>query len=415
MKLDYKKMSIVGLGFCVITLFWSVYNAYIPLFLREILIEHRYTSFLVGFIMTLDNIAAISLQPYFGALSDGTWNKFGRRVPYILVGMPIAAVFFLLVPVFRSSLMILIGAILITNIAMAIFRAPTVALMPDMTPSNLRSRANGVINFMGGLGAVVAYFVLAPLYDQWIYWPFVVTGLAMLAVTFAMWKWVHEEARSEAHEVLEPSPGIIKSLKYVFADEDRSARNILLAIFFWFAGWSAVEAFFTTYGVEVWGLEPGRAAFFLGFFSISFLVFAIPSGFIASKFGRRKTITAGVVGMGLVLASFTFIEPLMMVAGLLIIGGAFWALVNINSYPMVVDMAKQGQIGTYTGLYYFFSALAAISAPPVAGLLMDWLGLRTLFAFSFLAFVVAYTLITGVRKGESVLTIDHETTSVVER
>jgi len=204
----------------------------------------------------------------------------------------------------------------------------------------------------------------------------------------------------EQEIVEEKGPGIIKSLRAVFRDGDTSARNILLAIFFWFAGWSAVEAFFTTYAVEIWGLEPGAASFYLGFFSLSFLVCAIPSGFIASKFGRRKTIQVGVAGLGTILASFTFVEPLALVAGMLVVGGAFWALVNINSYPMVVDMAKGGQIGTYTGLYYFFASLAAISAPPIVGWLMDLIGMRTLFAFAFAAFVVAYSLVSNVRSGE---------------
>lgn len=401
MKLDYRKMFTVGLGFMVITLFWSVYNAYLPLMLRNLLIENRYTSLLVGAIMTLDNIAAITLQPYFGARSDLTWNRHGRRMPYILLGMPVAAAFFLLVPLVRNNLTMLVGVVLVTNVAMSIFRAPTVALMPDMTPSPLRSKANGVINFMGGLGAIIAYFVLAPLYDKSVYWPFLATGLAMLGVVGLMKRFVRESPSPEAAGEDREKVGIAKSLHKVFIDPDTSTRNILMAIFFWFLGWSAVDAFFTTYGVEVWGLEPGRAAFYLGFFSISFLVFAIPSGFIATRFGRRRTITAGVIGMGLVLASFTFVEPLMLVAGLLVVGGAFWALVNINSYPMVADMAREGQIGTYTGLYYFFSSLAAILAPPVAGFFMDILGLGALFAFSTGAFVVAYILMNRVHSGEA--------------
>jgi MFS family permease len=401
MTLDYKKMFTVGLGFMVITLFWSVYNSYLPLMLRDLLIESRYTSLIVGAIMTLDNIAAITLQPYFGARSDLTWNRHGRRMPYILLGMPIAAAFFLLVPVVRNNLTMLVGVVLVANVAMSVFRAPTVALMPDMTPSALRSKANGVINFMGGLGAIVAYFVLAPLYDKSVYWPFLATALTMFGVLFLMKRFVRETHSADIEGVQSDRAGIVSSLRKVLADPDKSTRNILFAIFFWFIGWSAVDAFFTTYGVEVWGLEPGRAAFYLGFFSISFLVFAIPSGFIAGRFGRRKTIKAGVIGMGLVLASFTFVEPLILVAGLLVVGGTFWALVNINSYPMVADMAREGQIGTYTGLYYFFSSLAAILAPPVAGFFMDILGLRALFAFSTGAFVLAYMFVNRVHGGES--------------
>lgn len=401
MKLDYKKMLIVGLGFFIITMFWSVYNSYVPLFLRDLFRNHRYTSLIVGFILTLDNIAAITLQPYIGALSDNTWNKYGRRVPYIIFGLPVAAVAFLVIPMARAVLAVMLVAIFVGNMAMAVLRAPTVALMPDMTPSPLRSKANGVINFMGGLGALVAYFVLSFLYQKSPVLPFVITSTLMLLIAGAIYLWVKENKDMEHQVVEESGPGFVRSLLEVFADNDKSARNILLAIFFWFAGWSAVEAFFTTYGVEVWNLTPGQASFYLGFFSLSFLISAIPSGFIASKLGRRRTIQVGVVGLGLILGAFTFVEPLALVAGMLVLGGAFWALVNINSYPMVVDLAKNGRIGTYTGLYYFFSSLAAISSPPVVGWLMDLLGMRTLFSFAFLTFIGAYYLITNVSSGEA--------------
>lgn len=403
MKVDYKRLFLIGLGFLVINTFWSVYNSYVPIFLRDIFKEHRYPGLIVGALLTLDNIAAITLQPFFGALSDNTWNRFGRRMPYIIFGLPVAAFAFILIPLARTVLPLMLIAITVGNIAMAVLRAPTVALMPDITPSPLRSKANGVINLMGGLGALIAYFVLSALYKQSPVYPFLVTSLLMVVVAFALYYWVREEKTIEHEIVVKKGPGIIKSLVSVFKDSNSSVRNILLAIFFWFAGWSAVEAFFTTYGVEQWNLDPGTASFYLGFFSLSFLICAIPSGFIASKFGRRKTIQVGVAGLGLILASFTFIEPLILVAGLLIVGGAFWALVNINSYPMVVDMAKSGQIGTYTGLYYFFASLAAISAPPLVGWLMDLLGIRTLFAFAFIAFFVAYGLISNVNRGEVVV------------
>lgn len=406
MKLDYKRLVTIGLGFLVINIFWSVYNSYVPIFLRDLFIDHRYTSFIVGLLLTLDNIAAITLQPFFGALSDKTWNKYGRRLPYVIFGLPVAAAAFILIPIVRTILPLMLGVIVIGNIAMAVLRAPTVALMPDITPSALRSKANGVINLMGGLGALIAYFMLAPLYKASPAFPFLVAAALMVAVAYAMYKWVREDEKIELQVAAEQGPGVFKSLLAVFAEKDKSARNILLAIFFWFFGWSAVEAFFTTYGVEVWNLEPGTASFYLGFFSLSFLVCAIPSGFISSKLGRRKTIQVGVLGLGLVLASFTFVEPLPVILGLLIVGGAFWALVNINSYPMVVDMAKEGQIGTYTGLYYFFASLAAITSPPIVGWLMDLLGMGTLFAFAFSSFVAAYVFVSSVRRGEVTQTTD---------
>ncbi|MFZ5925085.1 MAG: MFS transporter [Bacillota bacterium] len=400
MKLNYGRTFVLGLGFLGITLSWSIYNSYVPIFLSELLKDAAYRTTLVGLIMTFDNIAAITLQPYFGALSDRTWTRVGRRMPFLLVGVPAAAVFFALIPFARVALAAMIPIIIVMNVAMAAFRAPTVALMPDITPSPLRSKANGIINFMGGLGALLAFFVFSQLYKMDPGLPFVVTGAIMVVIVLVLLRTIQEPRDVDTGEG--KAIGILEAMREVWTDRDSSARRLLLAIFFWFVGWSGVEALFTLYGVEVWGMTASAASFALGFFSLSFLVFAIPSGFIASAIGRKNTILAGVVGLGVMLAAMRFATPGFVLTGLLLLGGAFWALVNINSYPMVVDMTSKAKTGAYTGLYYFFSALAAIVAPPVFGWFMDILGNRAMFLCAFLSFVAAFAFMLGVRRGEAV-------------
>lgn len=400
MRLNYGRTFVLGLGFLGITLSWSIYNSYVPIFLSELLKDAAYRTTLVGLIMTFDNIAAITLQPYFGALSDRTWTRVGRRMPFLLVGVPVAAVFFALIPFARVALGAMIPIIIVMNVAMAAFRAPTVALMPDITPSPLRSKANGIINFMGGLGALLAFFVFSQLYKVDTGLPFVVTGVLMVLIVLVLLRTIQEPRDVNTGEG--KAIGILEAMREVWTDRDSSARRLLLAIFFWFVGWSGVEALFTLYGVEVWGMTASAASFVLGFFSLSFLVFAIPSGFIASAIGRKNTILAGVVGLGVMLATMRFATPGFVLTGLLLLGGAFWALVNINSYPMVVDMTSKAKTGAYTGLYYFFSALAAIVAPPVFGWFMDILGNRVMFLCAFLSFVAAFAFMLGVRRGEAV-------------
>lgn len=400
MKLDYRKTFILGLGFFAISLTWSVYNSYVPIFLRAIFSEWRFSGLIVGALLTLDNIAAITLQPYFGARSDKTWNKYGRRIPYIIFATPVAAGAFLLIPVLRFWLFPLLIVVFIMNVGMAVFRAPTVALMPDMTPSELRSKANGVINLMGGLGALLAYFGLSRLYKQSPALPFLATSILMAGAAWALYRFVKEQPGQSEDSVEEKGQGILHAMREIMLDKEGSARNLLFAIFLWFAGFSGVEAFFTIYGTEVWQMDPGQAAFYLGFMSLSFLVFAIPAGFIATRYGRRRTIQVGIVGMVLSIGSFLFIEPLPLIAAMLVLAGLFWALININSYPMVTDMAGEKRLGTYTGLYYFFSSLAAILAPPIFGFLMDLLGRRTLFAVAVLCFLGAWSFVCKVRRGE---------------
>ena len=156
---SYGRIVLLGFGFLSITMAWSLFNSYVPIFLRQFLPSAA----VIGMVMSLDNIAGMTLQPWFGALSDRTKSRLGRRLPYLVVGMPLAAVAFALLPL-ATSLLLLILAIVAVDLSMSLFRAPTIALMPDVTPPEERSRANGIINFMGGVGALLALFGGAWLY-----------------------------------------------------------------------------------------------------------------------------------------------------------------------------------------------------------------------------------------------------------
>jgi maltose/moltooligosaccharide transporter len=398
---SYSKIFFLGLGFLVITLTWSIYNAYVPPILERLLTHLPYTDTAVGFIMTFDNIAAILLIPWFGAMSDRTWTRFGRRMPYLLISIPVAALFFAAIPFAGYSLVTVIPVIVIMNIAMAAFRAPTIALMPDLTPSEYRSKANGVVNLMGGTGALLFYFGFTTFMG--VETAFVVAGGIMVFVLLILWKTIREP-RDQFEESESRPTGVIRSLFDIMREKEGSPRYLLFAIFMWFIGWNGVETFFTLYGMDKWGIDESQAAFYLGFFSLSFLLMAIPSGFIATRVGRKKTILGGLVGMCLMLGSFYFATPIVLAIGLLISGGVFWALININSYPMVTDMAPTQKLGTYTGLYYFFSMLAAIFAPPIFGMVMDLLGTRmVLFPMAALAYLGALLLMARVSRGEAVV------------
>ncbi len=398
---SYAKIFFLGLGFLVITLTWSIYNAYVPPILERLLTHLPYTDTAVGFIMTFDNIAAILLIPWFGAMSDRTWTRFGRRMPYLLISIPVAALFFAAIPFVGYSLVTVIPVIIIMNIAMAAFRAPTIALMPDLTPSEHRSKANGVVNLMGGTGALLFYFGFTTIMG--VEAAFVVAGAIMVLVLLILWRTIREP-RDQFEEAESRPTGVIRSLFDIMREKEGSTRFLLFAIFMWFIGWNGVETFFTLYGMDKWGINESQAAFYLGFFSLSFLLMAIPSGFIATRLGRKKTILGGLVGMCLMLGSFYFATPIVLAIGLLISGGVFWALININSYPMVTDMAPTQKLGTYTGLYYFFSMLAAIVAPPIFGMVMDVLGTRmVLFPMAAVAYLGALLLMARVSRGEAIV------------
>lgn len=398
MKLDYKKTLLLGFGFLGISLIWSVYNSYMPIFLRE----YSLPLWLVGLIMTFDNIAGITIQPYVGFLSDRTRTRFGRRIPYLMIGAPIAAIFFALIPVFHvvaRAFPLLMGATILMNIAMAIFRTPTVALMPDITPSPLRSKANGIINFMGGLGTTAAFLGGAFLYRMNRGLPFYVGAALMLLATAIVVLVIHEP---QSHgEKQEEQPGVLSTVRDIITSSEKSALFIFLAIFTWFIGYNAIETFWTTYGKEFLGIAESSAAAMLTFVSGAFLLFALPAGFVATRFGRKRTILTGLVTMIVFILGGYFVTNLMYLRVMLILAGIAWALININSFPMVSDIAPPGKIGSYTGLYYFFSMAAAITAPPLVGALMDWLGLRTLFLFSPFFLLLAAFCMSRVKRGEA--------------
>jgi MFS family permease len=318
-------------------------------------------------------------------------------MPYLLVGIPVSAAFFSLIP-FEFSLVSLIAIVMCFNIAMSIYRAPTIALMPDLMPSPLRSKANGIINFMGGFGALLAYFIGSKIYDYDKHLPFIGTSLLMIFAIFILYKTIKEPPVPALED--KESSGIISAFKEILFDKDKSALFILFAIFFWFIGYQGIEALFTLYGVKHLGIKESAAALTLGFFSFSFLIFAIPSGIIATKIGRKKTIKIGLIGLMIVFAAILFSKDLTIIRVLMLIGGIFWAFVNINSYPMVVEMTTDNKIGAYTGLYYLFSSMSAILGPPIFGKLIDLVGYGVLFILALCFFLLAFICITNVKSGE---------------
>ncbi|WCN27373.1 SLC45 family MFS transporter [Thermococcus kodakarensis] len=436
-EFKYSRIFLLGFGFFGISIIWALYNAYIPLFLQDTFHMNRT---ITGFIMTIDNLFAVLLLPFLGALSDMTRTRLGRRKPYILLGAPSAALMFALIPVAREhgNLALFMGTIIFMNFFMALFRSPVVAFMPDITPSEKRSQANGIINFMGGLGALLAYFGGKVLYDMSYAYPFYAGALIMLLANLLVVLFVPEpeeyrvpgkkiNLRELLSETSRKSFGELKeNLKDVFASHERSLLAILLAIFFWFIAFNSLETFFTSYvKYHLYGIPVGAAeteitrkiestgAFMLGMFSLSFMIFAIPAGFLGARIGRRKTITLGLLTIiAIILAAFfigetskpqevALTDPVIMkFMGLFFVGGIGWAMINVNSLPMVVDMTVDEKVGGYTGLYYFFSQAANLVAPPFAGALLDLIGYETLLPFAMAFFLLALIAMQFVRRGD---------------
>lgn len=401
MRLNWGKTFIIGFGFMAISAVWPIYNSYMPKFYEEFIQK----SALIGLIMGFDNLLGLTLQPWFGALSDRTRSRWGRRRPFLLIGMPIAAVAFLTIPFARlAGLIPLVLVTIVMNLAMSLFRSPTVALMPDLTPSPLRSLANGVINFMGGLGAAIVLLAGGILYAMNPAFPFVVPAIIMGGVFLLFLFFIREPAAPEPASSVEETPqSLLMALRQIITNPDRGALILFLAIMAWFVAYQSVDTWFTLYSEQNLGVAVNVASKSLTLFAGAFLLGAIPAGVIGTKFGRRNTIAVGLIGMMASFSSMHFMTSLGQVQYVLIVAGLCWAMVNINSYPMVVEMCHPSQTGTYTGLYYIFSGVAGAGGPALTGAIFDLFGSkRPLFLVAAIFMALALVLILAQRKGEAV-------------
>lgn len=420
-KLNYFKTFLLGFGFFGVSVIWSVYNAFVPLILDD---RFGLQAGFISFIMVLDNIAALIIQPTLGVFSDRLRSPIGRRLPFIVVGAPLAAAMFGLIP-YAQVLPLFIFSCITLLLAMAFWRTPVVALMPDITPSDQRSPANGVINLMGGLGTVLATLIGGPLYSINPAYPFfLAAGLVVLAAILVL-VFIREpkeyiSARlhlADRKEGSQMDNKVLKNISNVFTQKDKSPMYILLAILFWFIAYNSLDTFFTLFGVNHLGLSGGDSAFQISYIGLSFMLMAVPAGLLARKLKRKNVIKVGiwvmvacVILMYLIPANVltTQFASLMgsgfyVLSIILIVAGLGWAMINVNSLPMVVDMTDDEHIGTYTGLYYFFSQLAATIGPVFFGWTIQFAGndYRLMMVIAPLFLILAFLMMIGVKRGEA--------------
>jgi len=420
-KLDYLKTFLLGFGFFGVSVIWSVYNAFVPLILDE---KFGLQAGFISVIMVLDNIAALIIQPPLGVFSDRLRSKIGRRLPFIVVGAPLAAAMFGLIP-YAQVLPLFIFSCITLLLAMAFWRTPVVALMPDITPSKHRSQANGVINLMGGLGTVLATLIGGPLYRINPSYPFflggglvVIAGILVLVFIREPKEYISSKLHLAAKgEDTKMENTVLKNLTNVFTQKDKSPMFILLAILFWFIAYNSLDTFFTLYGVNHLGLDGGDSAFQISYIGLIFMLMAVPAGILASKIKRKKTIMIGiwvmiicvvlmyVIPAGVLTTQFASLmgSGFYVLSIILMVAGIGWAMINVNSLPMVVDMTDNEHVGTYTGLYYFFSQLAATLGPVFFGWTIQIANndYRLMMVIAPFFFLLAFFMMFGVRRGEA--------------
>ena len=413
MKLNYKRTVLIGLAFLTISAFWQMYDNVIPLILKN---TFGLGETVTGAIMAADNVLALFLLPVFGSLSDKVKTPIGRRMPFILGGTALAFVFIMLLPFADNTenLILFVVGLFVLLIAMGTYRSPAVALMPDLTPKVLRSKANAIINLMGAVGGVFTLIMIKILVgkgDRPNYYPlFTAVGVLMVVGVIVLFFTIKEnklrkevgvesEASNEDKDAVSNEANVSGPLP---KDVKRSLIFILMSVAFWFIAYNAVTTAFSRYATHVWGLEGGGYADCLMIATVAAIISYIPIGAISSKIGRKRTIQIGIVLLGscFLVAALYPTYHVTMVIFFAIIGFA-WAAIGVNSYPMVVEMSKAGDVGKYTGLYYTFSMAAQVITPILSGALLEHVSYRTLFPYSVAFCVLAFITMSQVKHGDS--------------
>jgi MFS family permease len=411
MKLNYKKVILVGFAFFIISAFWQAYDKTIPMLMTY---KFNMSQLESGIIMALDNILAVFMLPLFGMLSDKTKTRFGRRTPFIVIGTICATIAFIFIPLI-GNIVLFIAILLLTLIAMATFRSPAVALMPDVTCKPHRSKGNAIINLMGtagGLLILVLGMVIKVGKDNMNnFFPYYIAacgimllGLIIFILTVKEPRWAREMQEdtekyfpdSEAEERNSVANGKLSKSQLA------SLLLILASVALWYMGYNAITSKYSLYADSVLKQSYDLTLMIAQGGAIAAY---IPVGIIASKIGRKKTILAGVA----LLATSFFIaifmtsssSPIFMYI-LFAFAGIGWATINVNSFPMVVELAKEGDVGKYTGWYYTASMSAQVITPILSGGIMDLFGnMSPLFPYASICVALAFVTMFFVKHGDS--------------
>ena len=413
MKLNYKRTILIGFAFMSILAFWQFYDQVIPFILEN---RFNLNTVTTNAVMSIDNILALFMLPLFGMLSDKTNSRLGKRTPYILFGTIAASMLMVLLALFenRHHFIGFMATLIVLLVVMSTYRSPAVAYMPDVTEKPLRSKANAIINLIGYIGGIFATVVMMILLksektaegestynaNQSFTLVFIVIAAFMLLSVIIMALTVKENKLPHIKDEEETVSGEKKPLE---KGVKLSLALILLSVFLWFAAYNAVTTAFSRYCANIWGVSLGKSSGYLLIATLSAIAAFLPLGFLSSRLGRKKTVLIGIALMTLSFAAAGLIRretPVMYVVFALV--GIAWATINVNSYPMVVEIGSGADIGKYTGLYYTFSMAAQIATPILSGLIIDntkW-GYNTLFPYAVIFSAASFITMCFVRHGD---------------
>ena len=427
-KLHYGHCALTGFGFMAVQIAWIIYNAYVPLILKEnpIISNLAWGSTAVGIIMVIDNVFGVVFQPLFGKISDRTHTRFGKRTPYLMYGIPLCALLFIFIP--RISVLgVLMLDIIVFNFIMSTWRSPVVAMMPDFTPSEIRGDGNAVINIMGGIGVVlgtVAGKIVGAIMpdasesvirNNVFLFGAIVMVICLFVVVFLVREPDNRISKAEAAQLAsdfkksaEKKSGI-KQMGLT-KGEKKSLLFMLIALFFNSNATDSIQTYFTTFAKYELDFKESDASLIITLFAVATVVGAVPAGKLGQKFGRKKTIMGGWVGVLVLFLAYAITrwQPLMYVA--IVFGGILIAFVTINTLPLVLEIGGLERVGTFTGYYYTATFSASIVGPVLVGGMFDLtkvfsasgeINYWSLFFYCPVCFALALACMSQVKHGET--------------
>lgn len=418
MKLNNKRTILIGFAFMSILAFWQFYDQVIPYILENVF---KLKTLSANVIMAIDNVLAIFMLPLFGAISDRTQTKLGKRTPYILYGTIAAVVLMVFLALFEKAVNFtgFFICLMLLLVVMSIYRSPAVAYMPDVTPKPLRSKANAIINLVGYIGGIFATVMMMILLhsekaadgttiyaeDQSFVPIFLVIAAFMLVSVIIMVLCINEnklleKVKGEMQDD-EPEDEGNKGGKLP-RDVRRSLILILLSVFLWYAAYNAVTTAFSRYCAAIWNVDLGASSGYLLVATIAAIAAFIPLGILSSRIGRKRAVLFGIVLMAACYAlAITIRKPSSVMYVVFALVGIGWASINVNSFPMVVEMSKAGDVGKYTGYYYTFSMAAQIVTPILSGWFITRMGYNVLFPYAVIFSLASFVTMFFVRHGDN--------------
>lgn len=416
MKLNNKRTVLIGLAFMSILAFWQFYDQVIPYILENVFGQ---STLRTNAIMAIDNVLAIFMLPLFGAISDRTHTRLGRRTPYILYGTIVACILMVLLALFEKAVNFpgFFVCLLLLLVTMSIYRSPAVAYMPDVTPKPLRSKGNAIINLVGYIGGIFATVMMMILLrsekaadgttvyqgnQSFVPIFLVIAGFMLVTVLIMVLSLNENKLLADVHDEMEEEDEVLGKGEKLPKDVRRSLILVLASVFLWFAAYNAVTTAFSRYCAAIWHVDLGASSNYLLIATVAAIAAFIPLGILSSRIGRKKAVLFGILLMAACYAlAITIREPSVVMYVIFALVGIGWASINVNSFPMVVEMSKAGDVGKYTGYYYTFSMAAQIVTPLLSGWLITKFGYNILFPYAVVFSLLSFVTMFFVRHGDN--------------